>query len=419
MKTYVFLTGGIEGINGVVIYLHNKIKYLINKGYQVRIFHPNSGEVYVHSLEEFSACKQYMKFYPCSYRKNTLERYLDDLVKACGDYTPENTVIETHSYNLSCWGEVLAQKMRCKHIHLLVTENPIILTDEFYDFMRFKLDRYELFGMNEKTIPMLLKEHISLGISEKYQLRTPCDNTVQNIPAPQLKQLDQNADFHICTVGRLDKPYIMPMVHNVSEFCKKHKVYVQIVFIGDAYHKENIKKIKEQLSSDPYVSYIITGFLYPIPLKLLHSMDMAIGCAGSVLTTYYSGLPTVPLDVTDFDPIGIFGITTNKTHYKEKGQAVLSLDEWMTKILLEKNFYKKYNIPLYGDLASDFDDHFKKIAVSDNNNEYYNVSNVVNEGGAYRRRIIIMRFIGPKNYVRLDKIKQRLKYFFAERDISF
>lgn len=409
MKTYIFLTGGIEGINGVVIYLDNKIKYLIDKGYKVVIISPNAGEVYIKSLEKYFFYRPYMKYYPSSYRKKVINSYLCDLQTICDSSNPQEMIIESHNYNLSCWGEILAKKFVCKHIHLLVTENPKIYTEDFYQFMKFKLDRYELFGMNEKTIPMLMNGRTNLEISEKYFMQTPCDNTVQDVHSKFLDSLDMNADYRVCTVSRLDKPYVLPMIDQLEEFCKKMNSRIQIFFIGGAYHQENIERIHERLKNNKYISYVITGFQYPVALKLLHSMDVAIGCAGSVLTTYRSGVPTIPLDVSDFKPVGIFGATTNNTHYKEAWKDEVSLTELLTDILIKKQVITQKLIPDYGDLTTVFDRHFKIISRSNMDSEYFDVSGVVNEEGSYKRRISVMHIIGPRAYCILDSMKNKMK----------
>lgn len=408
MKNYVFLTGGIEGINGVVIYLDNKIKYLINKGYRVVIISPNIGEVYVKSLQKYFFYRPYMKYYPSSYRKSIINRYLCDLKKICDGDRLQETIIESHNYNLSCWGEILAKTLGGKHIHLLVTENPKIYTEEFYQFMKFKLDRYELFGMNEKTIPMLMNGRMNLEISERYLMQTPCDNTVQDVDSGFLDEIDRNVDYRICTVSRFDKSYVMPMIDKIEEFCEKTNSKIQIFFIGGAYHQENIERIHERLNNNEYINYVITGFQYPVALKLLHSMDVAIGCAGSVLTTYRAGVPTIPLDVSDFEPVGIFGVTTNSTHYKEEGKEEADLTKLLTEILIEKHVVTQNLIPNYGDLTAVFDEHLKKISKSNLSNKYFDVLRVVNEEGSYKRRMCVMHIIGPRAYCILNVIKNKI-----------
>lgn len=408
MKTYIFLTGGIEGINGVVIYLDNKIKYLIERGWRVIIISPNAGTVYVKNLEKYAYHRQYLEYYPSSYRKKVLSRYLTELRNLCGNIDAKETIIESHNYNLSCWGEVLAKELNCRHIHLLVTENPKIWTDEFYQFMKFKLDRYELFGMNEKTISMLMKDYINLEISDRYFLRTPCDNTVQDVQSEFLGKIDTSVDYRVCSVGRFDKPYVLPLIDQLEFFCKVKSCKVQLFFIGGVYHKENLQKIEKRLRGNAYITYVYTDFQYPVPLKLLHAMDVAIGCAGSVLTTYRAGIPTIPLDVSDFTPIGIFGVTTNSTHYKEKGKQEVSLTGLLTRVLIDKKIVTQNITPNYGNLSSEFEVHFKKLAKSEKVLQYYDVSAVVNKGGFYKRRIKIMHVIGPRNYYRLDSLKNKI-----------
>lgn len=416
MKTYIFFTGGIEGINGVVIYLDNKIKYLIDVGYRVVIISPNSGTVFVNNLEKYAVNLPFMKYYPSSYNKYKLQSYIEEIMNLIGVYRPENTIIESHNYNLSCWGELIAQKMSCRHIHLLVTENPKIWTDEFYNFMKFKFRRHELFGMNEKTIPMLMKDRIHIDVSDKYLLKTPCDNTVQDVDSEFLDQIDPSVDYRICSVSRFDKPYVIPMIDQVEDFCREKRCTVQLFLIGGVYHEENLKKIQERLANNAYIKYVFTGFQYPVSLSLLHAMDAAIGCAGSVLTTYRAGIPTIPLDVSDFKPVGIFGLTTNNTHYKEPNQKDMTLTELLTRVLIDKEVVTQEISPEYGNLSAEFDVHFQKFVECETKMEYFDVYPVVNEGGSYRRRMSVMHLIGPGNYYRLDTIKHKLKRFIGKEN---
>ena len=406
MKTYIFMTGGIEGISGAIIYLRNKKMYLEENGWKVVVLYHNEGEVYVSDLDDCNLRFDFLKRYPSCYGRKRLNTYIKKLVDACGYKDDmEEYYIESHNDRLACWGEVLGKEINGVHIINILRENPLLYTKEYYRFLKFKLDRKEFFGMSPNTVQLFMKDYEEVSAGYEYQLKTPCDNTVADIESNLLNCFDKSADYHICTVTRLEKPYIPPMVASIIKFANQYQKKIQVFFIAGTYHEENFENVRKLFEGQALVKCYITGFMYPVPLKVLHKMDLAIGCAGSTLTTFYSGVPTISVDVSDFQPIGIMGLTTTNTHYRMNGEKIVPLEELIADVLIHRVVEPKEQTPDYRHVWEEFANHMEKLHQVNTLKKYYDVSRVINVYGKYKLRMFLSQIISPEFYEMLEKIK--------------
>ena len=104
----------------------------------------------------------------------------------------------------------------------------------------------------------------------------------------------------------MDKPYV---IHAVKDFCNYASSYPEksflYIWIGDAPAGSLApEKIKSMVDVLPNVEFLKTGYMLPVPYKLLEFCDVFISSAGSCWPCERSGVPTISYDGNDFKPIG-------------------------------------------------------------------------------------------------------------------
>ena len=412
MKLYIFIaSGGYGGINGAIIYVMNKKIYLEEKGWNVFILAKDNDNVVIpYYIENPILSFQELQFSYSQFNKRksslVIESMIDEMDIRNKDI--DECIIESYTDISATWVEELAHKLSGKHIFNCVRENPHCYNEEYFKFLKFKYDRHELFGMSKNTVSKFLDAYMEIEPNESLQIKTPCDNSVQDIETDLIRKINLTVDYRICTVARLDKGYIIPMINGIEEFCLKNKKTVQIVFIAGAYHKEAIVNIQNRLKNNKYITYVITGFLFPVPAKLLHMMDLAICTAGAVLTTYGSGVPTISMDVSSYDAIGIYGYNTYNTHYHSDEESI-PLSYLIEKVLINKILKTENKLPDYSYVNEILEEGLQKVNEYYSTKEYYDVYNVINLYGKYKLNITISRLFSPQFYKKLVEIKARWK----------
>ena len=137
-------------------------------------------------------------------------------------------------------------------------------------------------------------------------------------------------------------------------------------------------------------------------------MDLAICTAGAVLTTYGSGVPTISMDVSSYDAIGIYGYNTYNTHYHSDEESI-PLSYLIEKVLINKILKTENKLPDYSYVNEILEEGLQKVNEYYSTKEYYDVYNVINLYGKYKLNITISRLFSPQFYKKLVEIKARWK----------
>lgn len=191
--------------------------------------------------------------------------------------------------------------------------------------------------------------------------------------------MDESADYHICTVGRLEKIYIKTMLAGVAEFCEKHKdKRVQLIFVR--WTGTEPKKLEKNLRNIENVSNLnifISGFLYPVPRSIFKYMDAAIATAGSVLTCSDEGVTTISMNVVSGEPIGIYNYNTMEDSYSNENNR-FTLCGLLEKILIEKVHQEtiKNHTNIENNCNLEFEKHLEFINSSSNEKKYYDTAEI-------------------------------------------
>ena len=181
------------------------------------------------------------------------------------------------------------------------------------------------------------------------------------------------------------------------------------LLMGDAPKGSGVSvQIKKLINTKaPNVSVIATGYLYPVPTKLLELCDAFFTSAGSSWVCMRSGVPTITIDGNDFKPIGILDRTTEHTIFRGEEEPVQELAELMEEILTEKKYKKE--IPCYREGLPDFLSHINALADSSKEKDYYDVESIKASSALDFKLRLALTVVGPQLYLKLGALKQRWK----------
>lgn len=378
MKKYIFFTGTLSNVGGGQIYIRNKKRFLESKGYEVYIFYAIDGKKYI---REFKTCNDYypqLSYYPAYFSKKRKESILEKMKLNLDLKYNDEIIIESHTYICACWAELFSRVTKGKHIAFLLQENFNIKNKEVLKFFDFKLSRRELAGISDKSLPILFKNLKKITDEQCYYLNAICENSVEDIETDICEKVDKSADYHICTVGRLEKIYVKTMLAGVAEFCEKHKdKRVQLFLLGGTTEPKKLEKNLRSIENVSNLNIFISGFIYPLPRSIFKYMDAAIATAGSVLTCSDEGVTTISMNVVSGDPIGIYNYNTMEDSYSNENNR-FTLCGLLEKILIEKVHQEtiKNHTNIENNCNLEFEKHLEFINSSSNEKKYYDTAEI-------------------------------------------
>ena len=394
-KRYIFLTSTIRNVGGAQLYMSRKMDWLKSLGWLVDTYYYNDGNVVIENLKEFkNHCIPELSI-PFEL---LVDRKKKKILKTICSVNSDVLIIESHILNLCLWGEYIISQKGGMNLCYLLSETFPPITKSTRCFLEYKLQQNLLFGINDRSIPLLLGN--SSQTSKRGLLAV--GNNEDNVKDIEDYEIPLSFDnkVTIISLGRLDKPYIEPMVNSIKYFVSKHKeLFFNVIFIGDAAQKEIKENILGQIDKEPNVETICTGYMLPIPRKLLKAADVAIASSGCVRITRNEGILTIAIDGEDYMALGIAGITTNNSLYRNNCEPKQKVEDLLEDILINKK-YKKEEIVINS--VSTVVDYSKHKAIIDG----YKSRNAYNmESGSLSIKQMILKYssliIGYKNLNKL------------------
>lgn len=408
MKKYVFFTPSVANMGGAQMYIRNKVLYLRQLGWYLDVIIAQGGVARLIELQEFNFVVPELAFEIQNYSDKRKRKVIDLLVKRIGSVRTEETVIESTCISEASWAEAVAKRIGAKHISFLLQEENTITNKGMQDFFLFKLRRKELFGIIDTSLATMFEPFHPIEKEESYRLPAYCNNVEADVDSPYIKQvMSTEHDYLIGMLSRLEKPFVIPSIMDFCQYAQNHmeKKYL-FLLMGDAPKGSGVSvQIKKLINTKaPNVSVIATGYLYPVPTKLLELCDAFFTSAGSSWVCMRSGVPTITIDGNDFKPIGILDRTTEHTIFRGEEEPVQELAELMEEILTEKKYKKE--IPCYREGLPEFLSHINALADSSKEMDYYDVESIIPESKDFKLRWALL-IIGPENYLKLGFLKQK------------
>ena len=377
MRHYIILTSGIFEMGGAEMFTANKIKYLKSVGWKAHVYYYRKfGNIKIPELKQFENNNIPELLYGITYiskrkREEIINRICEEI--KYGD----EVIIESHILNLAYWGELIAKRCRGKSIINAMEENFSPMNEKEVAFIEFKMKRMEILNATPKNLHRYLSDHYKdeyVKYTHKYMVPF-CSNVVTeedfNISLPKNGQ-------NILSIGRLDKPYVMPMFEEIKRFAESNpqKTY-NLLIIGGSPKGTVENKIKHLFSGINNIFLYEYGYVFPIPRNLIDKADVSIASANSVLVSYDRGIPTIAIDIHDLHPMGVFGYTT-KNKFSRTNEPHQTVSELLNEILNE-NKYPKQTPNDYDEQAmirEVFGKQIKFLSLSPFDNIYYDVESV-------------------------------------------
>lgn len=404
MKKFVILSYSISGVGGGQMYQKNKLSYMKKMGYNVAAVYSTPGKIIINDLKKYEDnLIELLSVNPMLLSRNQIAETIDKISRLIGSLD-EDTIIEANNKTLSMWGEIIAQKYKCINFIYIIDEKIGSLDPTIIDFFKFKRNKCELCGIKGETYRMIFgTDCVKDGYG--YILPLVCNNVVDDYFHPVIDSV-VISDFNIGTIGRLEKAYIPTLVTEISNFAKNHQnLSITFLMIGDSPQKENIDLINSTLCNNKNITLILTGALFPIPLKLLESMDVFVSSAGSARVSASISKPTITIDARDYCSIGILNYDTYNTVFRTTEEKISISNK--LDFILQNDFYKTIKLEKYNKEADDLDEIFKihllKFENMKNSKKYYKFSD---KKIPSKRKIekLILKLFGFNSYQKFKKV---------------
>lgn len=407
-KIYIIVTPTIKLVGGAQIYSLNKLHYYQRKGWNTLLLHAGlPGAIVIDELRKYE--KNYaIEFQFCSYlySKKKINSVLTKIILDNKLDKYSDIIIESHNTESATWAEILAQRLNAKHLVFLLSEFPKIKPKGLLGFYDMKEKRGELAGISQTSISKLFNGFSKKYYSQNHFLSAVCSNSIG--PANKLKLPNfRNYDYMIASIGRMEKPYVNEAVDEILKFADKYpKLKLAVLFIGDGMAKKK-NTIIQKLGARKNVQTYITGPVYPIPINLLRIPNLFFGVAGSCNVSKKVGKITVSFDVDDHKAIGVYGITTESTTYRKKGELPLEFSQLLNDILINQK-YKEHlkNIDIEAENKIDFSSHDNFLKSSSTSKNFYDIGKIHKSLKDWFIFILIF-FLGVKETIFLKKIRFR------------
>lgn len=336
--TYIFLTTSIMRTGGAQLYISRKVDHLMKLGWEVHVFSIRGNDSYIENLQKYKdeECKildyRFVATHPII-RKKVLS-FIKSKIKS----DSSKIIIESHLFNLAIWGEYIAKKLNAINIYYDLDENHERLPEKGLDFIRFKYNQKCLYGITNKTIPLM-------GLNDETNQTLliavgGTSNVIEDVPF-EIPECIANADFRILSFGNLGKHYITNMVDEIINFAQSHtEKSIGVILTG---YTEGIAiqdNHKVRLDSIPNVNSMLVPMMLPFPIKLFDVADVCIACSGCAHLAKQIGMSTITVDNKDHQAIGVLHETTENVIYRTS-EPQIKIADLLEEILIEKKYPKR------------------------------------------------------------------------------
>lgn len=403
MRTYIIICCFADKIAGGPIYYSNKVRYMEEQGWNVVVIPADTGKkAAVPGLAKyFGPYVPYLGYMPSEFNKRQRERIMAQLMSFVPDNQDE-IVIETGNDYTAYWGELLAQRIKAKHVVIFLDENNPFITADVIGFYKFKYDRNELACITKPVMQNLFKGFMELSLEQCKALPCDCTNSIEDYDDLLIEKVNK-AKYNIGYIGRLEKPFMPAILNGFVEFCKAYPCdSISITFFGGAYHQNTINEIESMFQSFKNVTTLISGYMYPLPIKALQKVDVFVSGAGSAFVAAKAGVYSVNIDVLNYQPTGVFvaDVKGRTSSQCPLGNTVLDYLKW---ILVDKT---ELPLPPAEDYKNDwqkvcnaFSLHLNFIKNSSSTIGYFDIINMSTSKG--RKKRIMRSVIGVEGYEKL------------------
>lgn len=321
LKTYCLLTPQVSGIGGAQLYALRRASYLKNKGFRVILLIADSPDKPLKDKFETFQIIQYPEliFPVFNYSGIKLNSILQSIINKL-DVNDYNLVLESHTLSISIWGELLAERLACKHIIYPLNERPITYWEfmPVKDFFLWKLNRGEFIGPSDYSLRAVLSSFYNPEKAIYANIGFDPDE-LPEISYPDVSDFMNKGFFKIGTVSRLSKPYIRTLIKNVMDLSLKYpEKKIALIIGGDDPDKSIREKLKNKYAQKGNLRIMFPGYINPLGKDFFRNLDIFVGMATAAINSISSHCATITVDPISKKSAGFFGLTTKDTMFAEQ-----------------------------------------------------------------------------------------------------
>ena len=422
-KYILFSTCDLHNMGGVPYYYEGKARYLESIGWDVSIFHPGDAAqtcalpalnkyVVEGSLvwpsEKWRTSKRYRENYLATLAERILagQRY-------------DSVVIETHDYWTSPWVELLAKRLKAKHIIKELNEIDEVAARryrEYSGFYLFKLHRREHF-CSPRMLEIIYRNVD--GVTEVDSLPFDLDeDPVRDVENAAISAIE-HCDWNIGYLGRANKGYVSYIIEGVCEFARNHPDHsIQFVTVGNFECRRFLYTDMSRGLCN--LRLVELGDLSPLPRCFFDKVDVVIAGSGSARCTAYEGKVALVADAGNNLCNGALGYDTKESVYHHKDTAQMSFAEGLERVLVRRVYDDmEFDYPPKPGVDACCEQNLRAIAASNQTKRYYPARKLCsNEFGHEVERLVgravraakrVAHGIAPGAYERLRDIRRRVE----------
>ncbi|ORU00536.1 hypothetical protein D081_1059 [Anaerovibrio sp. JC8] len=379
MKKYIIITYDIHPVGGTQAYTAGKARYLEKCGWNVIVLFAgnNNEKCDIAYLNKFLfGGNMGLGLLPYDLQEKVCDYIVDGILTDIGIEGKEDlNIIESHYDVAAFWGELLAEKLKCKHY--------IFCCNEYYrnkngyktyykenlDFFYFKYCRNELIASREATKRLFKGYKGVIDRLIEYPEFIVEQDPVQDVLFENVDLLPRSK-WNICIISRMDKPFVRKALLGVKNFARLHPSYdINLIFIGD----EN--PIREYINDIFYgadnVKIIFWGVLVPIPRIIFKKIDVIIAVAQTARLISYEGVCVITANVLTTKASGVLGYDTQDSWYgsEVKGKTY---ENFLEDVLISDKYNNKsFNMPEHRPAEHYYEKQWDYLNYSSLKEEYY------------------------------------------------
>ena len=332
MKKYVFFTADIYPVGGMQLYVSGKAKYLMNEGFSVYAFFSSSatGNTAFPFLNRFK-CGNItgLAVFPNQILSSSVNKELEKM-KNIVEYAPDDDYfIESQNDKTAIWAELFAEKVGGKHICFNCNEvfrGRYKHYSDYLDYFWFKYKRDELYGISEKSIPMLFDGYQCLNDDKQHVFFAADDESVQDVDSDIIDNITKS-EINLCYIGRIEKECFIDITDGVIDFAEKYRTKkIQYIIVGKCNSVQELD-IKSRVKNIPNISVYFAGDLVPIPRKLFTKTDVVLAASGCARISAENGVLSVVADANGKFSNGILGIDTDNALFSDNHYTYIEVLE--------------------------------------------------------------------------------------------
>lgn len=324
MSLYIIVTYNVNNMGGGQLYTLRRAKYLISKGYDVRLivtYHTDNFPL----REAFLNIPIYhipeMGLYSISFTRQQRETIIDNIITKIEPYSVGNIYIESHTLSAIEWGEIIATRIGASHLAYPLSEFPV----RKYRFnpgrkiFIEKLKKGEFWGCSSKSLETIFQKkctpnnYINIGFDE---------NELTDFCIPEIPYKKGHKEYVITTVSRLDKVYIEPLIKSVIRLALKYESQkIVLLVVGGSPITERKEYLFSKYSNLKIsnLDIIFTDYINHLGKDLFQLTDLFVGMGTASINAINQGCITLNINPKGDQSMtsGYFGIDTYNFAYAD------------------------------------------------------------------------------------------------------